>query len=50
MAEGRLDVYRARDEWEHWKNIARSFGYRFFGLGVILLILIACAPASRPLH
>jgi cytochrome b subunit of formate dehydrogenase len=50
VAEGRLDVYRARDEWEHWKSIARSFGYLFFGVGVILLILIAYAMASRLLH
>jgi hypothetical protein len=49
VAEGRLDEYRVR-EWEHWKSIARSFGYLFFGMGVILLVLIAYAMASRLLH
>ncbi len=34
---GKLDAQRLRDEWERWKTIARSFGYIFFGLGVILL-------------
>ena len=33
VAEGRLDEHRVRDEWLRWKNIARSFGYFFFGLG-----------------
>jgi hypothetical protein len=43
IAENRLDDFRVRDEWLRWKNIARSFGYLFFGLGVILLILIIYA-------
>jgi len=50
VAEGRLDDYRVRDEWERWKSIARSFGYLFFGLGVILLLLIIYAMTSRVLH
>ena len=37
VAEGRLDEHRVRDEWLRWKSIARSFGYFFFGLGVLLL-------------
>ena len=50
VASGRLNDYRVRDEWERWKSIARSFGYMFFGLGVILLILIIYAMASRLMH
>jgi cytochrome b subunit of formate dehydrogenase len=50
LSEGRLDQYRIKDEWERWKSIARSFGYFFFGLGVILLGLIIYAMASRLLH
>ena len=49
-AEGRLDEYRVRDEWLRWKNIARSFGYIFFGLGVILLVLILYAMVTRLTH
>ena len=47
VAEGRLDDYRVRDEWLRWKSIARTFGYIFFGLGVVLLILIIYAMATR---
>ena len=43
VAEGRLDDFRVRDEWLRWKGIARSFGYIFFGIGIILLILIVYA-------
>jgi cytochrome b subunit of formate dehydrogenase/nitrate/TMAO reductase-like tetraheme cytochrome c subunit len=50
VAEGRLDQHRIKDEWERWKSIARSFGYFFFGLGVLLLILIIYAMASRLAH
>ncbi|MCP5517910.1 MAG: cytochrome b/b6 domain-containing protein [Verrucomicrobiales bacterium] len=50
VATGRLDAHRVRDEWERWKNIARSFGYMFFGIGVILLVLIVYAMASRLSH
>jgi cytochrome b subunit of formate dehydrogenase len=50
VASGRLDDYRVRDEWLRWKGIARSFGYFFFGLGVILLVLILYAMATRLLH
>jgi hypothetical protein len=50
VAEGRLDEHRVRDEWLRWKNIARSFGYFFFGLGVILLILIIYAMITRLTH
>jgi len=49
-AEGRVNETRVVDEWERWKGIARSFGYLFFGLGVLLLILIIYAMASRLTH
>jgi cytochrome b subunit of formate dehydrogenase len=50
VAEGRLEEHRVRDEWERWKNIARSFGYVFFGMGLILLVLIIYAMVSRLAH
>jgi hypothetical protein len=50
VASGKLDQYRVRDEWFQWKNIARSFGYLFFGVGVILLLLIIYAMVSRLAH
>ena len=50
VTEGRLDEHRVRDEWLRWKNIARSFGYFFFGLGVILLGLIIYAMITRLAH
>lgn len=50
VSSKRLDLYRVKDEWERWKTIARSFGYLFFGLGVVLLLLILYAMASRLMH
>jgi hypothetical protein len=50
VAEGRLDAHRVQDEWERWKGIARSFGYLFFGIGVVLLLLIVYAMSSRLTH
>jgi len=50
FAENRLNETRIVDEWERWKGIARSFGYLFFGMGVLLLILIIYAMASRLTH
>lgn len=50
LASGRLDQFRIRDEWERWKGIARTFGYLFFGVGVLLLILILYAMVTRLLH
>ncbi len=50
LADGKLDQHRITDEWERWKSIARSFGYLFFGLGVILLVLIVYAMVSRLAH
>ncbi len=50
VAEGRLEQYRVKDDWEGWKGIARSMGYLFFGLGILLLILIVYAMATRLTH
>jgi cytochrome b subunit of formate dehydrogenase len=50
VASGKLDQHRVKDEWFQWKNIARSFGYLFFGVGVILLLLIIYAMVSRLVH
>jgi cytochrome b subunit of formate dehydrogenase len=50
VAEGRLDDFIVKDEWERWKGIARSFGYAFFGIGVLLLLLILYAMAKRLTH
>lgn len=50
VATGRLDDYRVRDEWLQWKNIARTFGYLFFGLGMVLLALIIYAMTARLTH
>lgn len=47
VAEGRLDEHRVQDEWLRWKRIARTFGYLFFGTGVVLLVLILVAMAMR---
>jgi cytochrome b subunit of formate dehydrogenase len=50
VASGKLDQHRVRDEWERWKGIARFFGYLFFGLGLVLLVLIVYAMTSRLAH
>ena len=50
VAEGRLDEYRVKDEWEAWKGIARAAGYIFFGVGLMLLVLIIYAMVSRLGH
>ncbi|MGA3181167.1 MAG: cytochrome c3 family protein [Verrucomicrobiota bacterium] len=50
LAAGRLSDMRATGDWEHWKTIARSFGYLFFGAGLVLLALIIYAMASRLAH
>ena len=50
VATGRLEEFRVKDEWERWKGIARCFGYIFFGLGVLLLLLIVYAMTSRLTH
>ena len=50
VATGKLDEYRVRDEWFRWKNIAKSFGYFAFLLGLALLALIIYAMLSRLVH
>ena len=50
VATGKLDQFRVRDEWLRWRSIARSFGYFFFGLGLVLLLLIVYAMTSRLAH
>jgi hypothetical protein len=50
VASGRLDAHRVKDEWEGRKKIARTFGFMFFGLGLLLLGLIIYAMASRLWH
>jgi cytochrome b subunit of formate dehydrogenase len=50
VAEGKLDQHRVRDEWLRWKNIARFFGYLFFSLGMLLLLLIIYAMITRLVH
>ena len=50
VAAGKLDQYRVKDEWFQWKNIAKTFGYLFFGLGLVLLALIVYAMVSRLVH
>ncbi|MFZ4394006.1 MAG: cytochrome c3 family protein [Kiritimatiellia bacterium] len=49
-ASGKLDEIRVQDEWLRWKDIARTFGYLFFGTGLILLVLIVMAMTARLLH
>lgn len=50
LAAGRLEDLRVKDEWERWKAIARTFGYLFFGAGLVLLVLIIYAMTSRLTH
>jgi cytochrome b subunit of formate dehydrogenase len=51
VALGKLDLYRVKaDDWEGRKNIAKSFGFLFFGTGLVLLVLIVYAMISRLLH
>jgi len=50
VSEGRLDATKVKDEWNNWKQIARTFGYAFFGIGLMLLVLIIYAMTSRLSH
>ncbi|MBK8477572.1 MAG: cytochrome b/b6 domain-containing protein [Opitutaceae bacterium] len=50
VAEGRLEAHRVRDDWEGRRPIARTFGFLFFGLGLVLLVLIVYAMSSRLVH
>jgi predicted CXXCH cytochrome family protein len=50
LAAGKLKPQQPKEEWESRKKIDRSVGFLFFGLGLVLLALIAYAMASRLLH
>ncbi|MEZ5277860.1 MAG: cytochrome c3 family protein [Opitutaceae bacterium] len=50
VAKGKLDEHRVKDDWEGRKNIMRSFGFTFFGIGLVLLGLIVYAMISRLWH
>ena len=47
---GRLDRERLGDEWGRWKVIFTPIGMLAFGLGVVLILAIYWAMASRLLH
>lgn len=49
-ATHRLAEHAIKDEWLRWKSIAKTFGYGFFGLGLVLLVLIVVAMTARLLH
>ncbi len=44
------ELFSALKAESNWKSIAQSFGYFFFGLGVLLLLLIIYAMATRLVH
>ena len=50
LADGRLDDYRVKDDWEGRKQIAKGMGFLFFGTGLMLLVLIIYAMVSRLGH
>ncbi len=50
VADGRLEQYRVKDEWEGRKKMAKAMGFVFFGTGLVLLVLIVYAMASRLGH
>ncbi|MBW2541748.1 MAG: hypothetical protein JRF15_06625 [Deltaproteobacteria bacterium] len=47
VAEGTLDKHRAGEEWHSWKKIALPAGFIAFMVGVVLMLLIYFAMASR---
>jgi cytochrome b subunit of formate dehydrogenase len=47
VASDTISRHLIRDEWERWKPIARPIGFTFFGIGLVLLVLIAYAMVSR---
>lgn len=50
VAEGRLDDYAVKDEWEGRKKLSKALGFFFFGTGLVLLVLIIYAMTSRLGH
>jgi len=47
VSTGELEKHRAGHEWESWKKIALPAGFSAFLIGVVLLVLIYWAMASR---
>jgi cytochrome b subunit of formate dehydrogenase len=47
VVEGTLDQHRAGHEWESWKKIALPLGFTAFLVGLVLMVLIYYAMASR---
>jgi hypothetical protein len=47
---GRLQDERLTDEWSKWRRIFTPIGMTAFGIGVVLIIAIYVAMASRLLH
>ncbi len=47
VAAGELEKHRAGHEWESWKKIALPAGFIAFLIGVVLMVLIYFAMASR---
>jgi thiosulfate reductase cytochrome b subunit len=47
VEEGTLDQHRAGEEWQSWKKIALPAGFISFLVGVVLMLLIYFAMASR---
>jgi thiosulfate reductase cytochrome b subunit len=47
VAAGELEKHRAGHEWESWKKIALPAGFIAFLIGVVLVVLIYFAMASR---
>ena len=50
VADGRLQDYAIKDEWEGRKKLAKAMGFVFFGTGLLLLALIIYAMLSRLGH
>jgi cytochrome b subunit of formate dehydrogenase len=50
VATNRIDRHLVKDEWERWQRIARPFGFAFFGIGLVLLVLIIYAMVTRLVH
>jgi hypothetical protein len=49
-SEGRLEEELLKDEWSAWKRIFNPIGMLAFSVGVVLIIAIYWAMASRLLH
>ncbi len=47
VEEGTLDQHRAGEEWDSWKKIALPAGFISFLVGVVLMLLIYFAMATR---